>query len=167
MRNILAKVPREHAAEWRDLVRAAYEAPSLALAKTLATDLVDRFGRAHPAAVACFEEDFEACIAHLHLPPAHRKMTRTTNLLERLFVEERRRLKAALHLFGERPVMKLMYAALVRGAERWHGVRVTEFERRQLEKLREELQTKHRAENSPVVTPAAKNPTRIYSKKRT
>jgi len=86
MRNILAKVPREHAAEWREVVIAAYEAPSLALAKTHATDLVDRFGRTHPAAVACFEEDFEACIAHLHLPPAHRKVTRTTNLLERLVI---------------------------------------------------------------------------------
>jgi transposase-like protein len=41
--------------------------------------------------VSCFEEDFEASIAHLRLPIAHRKATRTTNLLERLFEEERRR----------------------------------------------------------------------------
>jgi transposase-like protein len=151
----------------RQIVEQALEAATRDLATTHATDLVDGFGRTHPAAVACFEEDFEACIAHLHLPPAHRQVTRTTNLLERLFVEERRRLKAALHLFGERPVMKPMYAALVRGAEPWHGVKVTEFERRQLEKLSEELQARHRADNRPVVRPAAKNPTRIYSKNRT
>src|SRR4051794_33252118 len=46
-----------------------------------------------PSAVACFEDDFEACIAHLRLPVTHRRSTRTTNLLERLFGEERRRLK--------------------------------------------------------------------------
>jgi putative transposase len=38
-------------------------------------------------------DDFEACIAHLRLPATHRRAIRTTNLLERLFVEERRRLK--------------------------------------------------------------------------
>src|SRR5688572_12823077 len=54
-----------------------------------------------PSAMACFEDDFEACIAHLRLPMTHRRSTRTTNLLECLFVEERRRLRldlAKLHL---------------------------------------------------------------------
>ena len=40
-----------------------------------------------------FQDDFEACIAHLRMPVRHRKAIRTTNLLERLFGEERRRLK--------------------------------------------------------------------------
>jgi len=137
MRSILAKVPREHAAESRQTVRAVYEAPSLALAKTLSADLIERFSHTHPAAVACFEEDFDACIAHVHCPLAHRKVIRTTNLLdERLFVEECRRVKAALHLCGERPVLKLIYAALVRGAERWRGITVIKFVRRQLESCR-------------------------------
>ena len=34
-----------------------------------------------------------------------------TNLLERLFVEERRRLKIIPNAFGERPVLKLMFGA--------------------------------------------------------
>jgi putative transposase len=167
MRNIVAKVPREHAAEMRQLVHAIYEAPSLAMARTLRGDFVERYKGLYPSAVHCFDEDFEACIAHLHCPPPHRKMIRTTNLLERLFVEERRRLKAALHVFGERAVLKLMYAALVRGAENWRGVQVTDFERRQLEKLQEELRTKHRTDHQPVVKSTEKNPTRIYSKNRT
>lgn len=167
MRNILAKVPREHAAEMRQLVHAIYEAPSLAMARTLRSDFVERYKTLYPSAVHCFEEDFDACIAHLHCPPAHRKVIRTTNLLERLFVEERRRVRAALHLFGERGVLKLMYAALVRGAENWRGIQVTDFERRQLEKLQQELRSKHLAENQPVVKSTEKNPTRIYSKNRT
>jgi hypothetical protein len=35
------------------------------------------------------------------------------NLLERLFGEERRRTKVIPHAFGERAVLKLMYAALI------------------------------------------------------
>ncbi len=57
-----------------------------------------------PTAVNCFLDDFEACIAHLKLPLAHRKATRTTNLLERLFGQERRRTKTISHAFGERAV---------------------------------------------------------------
>jgi transposase-like protein len=61
-----------------------------------------------PSAISCFEDDFEACIAHLRLPVTHRRATRTTNLLERLFVEERRRPKIIPNGFGEKPVLKLM-----------------------------------------------------------
>src|SRR5271165_1544133 len=32
------------------------------------------------------------------------------------------------HAFGERAVLKPMYAALIRAAERWRGFRMTEFE---------------------------------------
>ena len=91
------------------------------------------------SALACFEDDFEACIAHLRLPVTHRRSTRTTNLLERLFVEERRRLKIIPNGFGEKPVLKLMFGALVRAAERWRGLPFTEFELRQLAAVREDL----------------------------
>ena len=51
-----------------------------------------------------------------------------TNLLERLFVEERRRLKIIPNAFGERAVLKLMFGALIRAAERWKSIKVTEFD---------------------------------------
>ena len=75
---------------------------------------------------ACFMDDFEACIAHLRFPVTHRRAIRTTNLLERLFVEERRRLKIIPNAFGEQAVLKLMFGALIRAAEQWRSVKVTE-----------------------------------------
>jgi transposase-like protein len=80
-----------------------------------------------PAGIQCFTDDFEACIAHLRFPLRHRKVIRTTNLLERLFLEERRRTKIIPHAFGERPVLKLMYATMILAADRvarHHGRRV-------------------------------------------
>ena len=47
------------------------------------------------------------------------RATRTTNLLERLFGEERRRLKIIPNAFGEKAVLKLMFGAMIRAAERW------------------------------------------------
>src|SRR6185295_540836 len=51
----------------------------------------------------------------------------TTNLLERLFLEERRRTTIVPHAVGEHPVVKLMYAAMIRSADRWCGIAVGEF----------------------------------------
>jgi putative transposase len=98
---------------------------------------VHTYERELPAATSCFLDDFAACIAHLKLPLTHRKATRTTNLLERLFGEERRRSKVIPHAFGERAVLKLMYAAVMRASESWRGIKITEL--RQLTLLRTEL----------------------------
>jgi hypothetical protein len=66
-------------------------------------------------------------------------------LLERLFVEERRRLKIIPNAFGERAALKLMFGALVRAAERWRSVKVTEFERRQMTAVRKQLDEEYEA----------------------
>ena len=76
-----------------------------------------------------------------------------TNLLERLFLEERRRTKIIPHAFGERPVLKLMYAAVIRAADRWRGIPIGEFEQRQLRAIRAELGRAHAERVAPAVTP--------------
>ena len=98
-----------------------------------------------PTATACFMDDFEACIAHLRMPITHRRAIRTTNLLERLFVEERPQLKIIPNAFGEEPVLKLMFGATIRAAERWRAIKVTELERRQMRAVREELHHEYQA----------------------
>jgi transposase-like protein len=60
-------------------------AASPTLATSLRDDVVHAYERELPALVQCFLDDFEACIAHLRFPLRHRKVMRTTNLLERPF----------------------------------------------------------------------------------
>ena len=45
------------------------------------------------------------------------------------------------------PVLKLMFAAMIRASERWRALRVTGFERRQMDALRRELDQDYEAEN--------------------
>ncbi|RKY37367.1 MAG: hypothetical protein DRP73_01850 [Candidatus Omnitrophota bacterium] len=45
------------------------------------------------SAVKSFEEDFSVCINHLQCPARHRKFITSTNLVERSFLEEKRRSK--------------------------------------------------------------------------
>lgn len=165
MRNLQSKVPEPLWPEFKACAIACYQAASPALARLLRDEVVASYGRELASAVACLQDDFEACITHLKFPLAHRRAIRTTNLLERLFGEERRRTKVIPHAFGERAVLKLMYGALIRAAERWRGLRVTEFELRQLKAIREELDRLLAERTAPAVQPAS--PTKLSSKPRT
>ena len=147
MRNLATKVPEDLWPEFKARVSAAYQAPSCAIARDLASGVLADYQTELPSASACFEDDFEACIAHLRMPITHRRAIRTTNLLERLFVEERRRLKIIPNAFGEKAVLKLMFGAMIRAAERWRAIRVSELERRQMRTVREELNREYGAQN--------------------
>ena len=115
--------------------------------------VVAEYEKRLPSAVKCFLDDVEACIAHLRFPIAHR-VIRTTNLLERLFGEERRRMKIVANAFGERAVLKLMYAALIRASESWRGIQMKPFEVKQLEAMKEDLDAEHRRRHEPLKTPS-------------
>jgi putative transposase len=91
---------------WPDFKARAfvgYQAASPALAQLLRDDIRVTYGDNLPSAVACLEDDFEACIAYLRFPLGHRRAIRTTNLLEPLFGEERRRTRSSRMLSASAP----------------------------------------------------------------
>lgn len=72
------------------------------------------------------------------------------------------------HAFGERPVLKLMCAASIRVSESWRGVKVTEFETRQLQALHDDLQRAPAERVSPVVRVSTESrPAKVSSKNKT
>lgn len=153
MRNVLDKLPdsaREEVKAWLVAVR---DAPTPEAGSQAAAETIARFQREYPAAMKSFADDLEASLGHLRVPPAHRKFVRTTNLIERSFVEERRRTKVIPRFFDERSCLKLAFAALERAARRWQKVTITELEQRQLALLRNELQ--------PDPTPTQRHATKL------
>ena len=150
MRNLAAKVSADPWPEFKARVTACYQAPSRAIARQLASGLRADYADLLPSALACFEDDFEACVAHLRLPVTHRRFVRTTNFLERLFVEERRRLKIIPNGLGEKPGCSSSCSALIRAAERWRGLRFTEFEFRQIAAVRKDLDDEYQTSVTPT-----------------
>ena len=63
---------------------------------------------------------------------------------------ERQRLKIIPNGFGEKPVLKLIFGALIRAADRWRGLRFTEFEQRQIAAVRKELDQEYEASIAPL-----------------
>jgi len=62
MRNLAAKAPKDLWPEAKARVQAWRQAPSRAIARDLAKGVVADCARELPSAIACFEDDFEACI---------------------------------------------------------------------------------------------------------
>ncbi len=137
--NIRAKLPDDGAAEVMAHLYAVRDAPTLDAARAAADRLENTYRSAYPAAVACFADDREALLAVHRVPVRHRIRVRTTNLAERSFEEERRRTKVIPRLMSEKATMKLAFATMIRSAERWCRVSVSDLERRQLQLLRAEL----------------------------
>jgi putative transposase len=155
--NIRAKLPDESASEVMAHLYAVRDAPTLDAARAAADRLINTFDRAFPAAVACVGDDLDALLAIHRVPVRHRIRVRTTNLAERSFVEERRRTKVIGRFGDERSAMKLVFATMIRAAERWCRVSISDLERHQLKLLRAEL---------GIDPPPANNTTKTSQRKR-
>jgi len=136
MRNVLDKVPQDARSQLKPYLKAVLDAPDHRTGEQLARLVVERFGSQYPSAIRSFADDLPASLAHLKLPPAHRQSVRTTNLVERSFVEERRRAKVIPRFRSERECLKLVLAVLWRASERWRRVRFSEHKKRQLDRYR-------------------------------
>ena len=137
--NIRAKLPDETAGQVLAHLYVVRDAPTLDAARAAADRFINTYGREYPAAVACFSDDLDALLAIHRVPVRHRIRVRTTNLAERSFVEERRRTKVIPRFTDEKAAMKLVFATLIRAADRWCRVSISDLERHQLRLLRAEL----------------------------
>ena len=75
-------------------------------------------------------------VAHLRWPTEHRKRIRSTNLLERTFVEVRRRTKVIGRFPGETSALSLIWAVLELSSRGWRGVVMTPRSVAEIERLR-------------------------------
>jgi len=61
-----------------------------------------------------------------------------------------------------------MFGAMIRAAERWRAIRVTDFERRQMAAVRQELDQEYEAAiTTPAHASARRNPAELSSRSRT
>lgn len=75
-------------------------------------------GRA-PKAVACVAEDLEELLAFFACPRKHWKRVRTTNVIERLFVEVRRRIRTMCSFTTPSSCERILYAVFKRMNDQW------------------------------------------------
>jgi transposase-like protein len=141
MRNLMNKLPRDKQVRGpiKRKIKAIYYAPDRATADQLAAGLIEEYAAEHPNMIKCFQTDLEACLAHLEYPAGHRRYIRTTNLIERAFVEQKRCTKVIPAHINEKGAMKLVYGSLIRAARDWQRVSMEQLELSQLKNLRKTM----------------------------
>ena len=134
--NIRNKLPNEAATEVLTKVKSVYYQVDQEIAKVYAAKIIDDYADKYPSAIKCFQEDFEACTQYMFFPAGHHKQIRTTNLLERAFLEQRRRTKIIPRFFDEKSCLKLVYATMLRVSEKWRRVTMNEYDLVVLKKIK-------------------------------
>lgn len=136
LRNILSKLPRGVQGEIKKQIHAAFYAKDYETGLRRGRQLVEQYRDRYPNAMACLAKSLEECLTCLKLPESHRRRVRTTNGLERLIEEGRRRTDAMGPMAGEWSGLSLVYAVLVDVARRWRGIRITAGDLEKLAALR-------------------------------
>lgn len=119
MRNILDAAPKALQDELHMQIRAIFDAPDEATARQLLRQVLDRYEARAPQALERLESGFDDAIAVLALPARYRKRLRTTNGMERLNVEIRRRERVIRIFPNEESAMRLLGALLMEQDEQW------------------------------------------------
>jgi transposase-like protein len=138
MENVLDRVPAAFKEEVQQSIwKAFHHEGSYEEGLDLAKAAIHKYERRFPEAMKILSEDLAACLTALKLPVKLRRVARTTNLLERLFGESRRRTKVIPHFFEEGAAMRLVYATLVAASRKWRGVEMSTVSFKDLCILRE------------------------------
>ena len=118
--NAQAYVPRQELKpEVAAAIRAIFNAPSLHEAKRLLAETVQRYRTIAPKVATWMEEHLPEGLIVFAFPQAHWRLIRTTNGLERLNQEIRRRTRVARLFPNEASCLRLVTAVVMEISEEW------------------------------------------------
>lgn len=119
MRNILDAAPKSLQSELHGRVRTILDAPDLQTARLLLGQTMEAYEPNASKAMKVLEEGFDDATAVLALPDRYRKRLRTTNSVERMNEEIRRR-ERVIRIFPNRESLeRLIGALLMEIDEKW------------------------------------------------
>lgn len=107
-KNVLAKVPKKLKKSVADDVRSIFYASSKKKSKELFIAFKKRWEKEIPSAVKCLEKSIECCLTFFRFPEEEWISLRTTNIIERLNKEFKRRTKPMEIVAGERACYTLL-----------------------------------------------------------
>jgi len=118
-RNLLALVSQRRRRELADDLRAIFAASTRSQAMATAHDAADRWRATHPALASRLEEDLEEALTCLSFPAEHRRRIRTTNGVERLNQELKRRTRVVRIFPNRASLLRLVTALVIDQSDEW------------------------------------------------
>lgn len=118
-RNMALYMKRKNKQECLGQAKSIYLASNQAEARGRFMDWRERWAAEEPKAVQCLEKDIEEMLSFLLLPKGDQVMMRTTNRIERVFREVRRRTRTISCFTNRRSVDRMVFAVLTYQNHRW------------------------------------------------
>ncbi len=144
-RNLLGMVGTAGRKDLAEGLRGVFAAASRESALFLAEELADRWRPSHPKVAEHLEEHVEECLSCLAFPESHRRRIRTTNGLERLNQEIKRRTRVVRIFPNGEACLRLVTALAVEQSEEWETGR-RYLDMRELEEQRRGEEEREEAE---------------------
>jgi transposase-like protein len=119
IRNVLAKAPQRLRGKLARRVSEVFKAPSLGEARRRAAELKRDLDKHVPEAVACLENGFDAATQFFAFPRAHWHRIRSTNGLERLHGEIKRRIRSVGAFPDRASALRLITAVALHVTSIW------------------------------------------------
>ena len=118
-RNMLDYTPKALQPEIKEELRQLYEAVDLESARKIRDQIIEKYEAKASKAIDLLDQAFDDITAVLALPLRYRKRLRTTNSVERLNQEIRRRERVIRIFPNAASVIRLMGALLIEQDEKW------------------------------------------------
>ena len=154
MQNLQQKVPAHLWPEVKAVLVDMRDAPTPEKAEKRRAASVAQSHRELPEACRGLLAEAAASLNPLLVPQRHPQEVRTSTLVERACVEERRRTKVIPPLWGETSLVNLVFGVLSRVSDRWGKKGVSELEQHQIRNLRVKL----KLDEQEVSIPAPSEP---------
>jgi len=120
-RNVICKVPRKLKQEIADDIRSIFYAKSRVKADIFIKEFKDKWTKDLPSAVKCLESSINSTLCYLKFPEEEWNSLRTTNPIERLNKEFKRRTKSMEIVAGETSCYNLLAVISLRMEAYWQG----------------------------------------------
>jgi putative transposase len=123
-RNVLAKVPRRFHEEFRPAMSSVFYNESVEDSHRAFAAIKAKYGRLCPDAIKCLEDDLEALLAFYAFPRIEWPSLRTTNPIERLNKEYKRRTNSMEIVGGEKSMYTLLAYISMRMELGWRSAKL-------------------------------------------
>ena len=118
-RNVLSSVPAGAMSEVAQDLKAIFKVRRQRTAQALAKEFIELYGKRFPKAVSVFKTGIGDALTYLSYPGSHHAKLRTTNMLERLFEEVKRRTRVVGVFPNETSASTLATEIALRSSEQW------------------------------------------------
>jgi transposase-like protein len=117
MENVLGYIPNSQHDQVYPEIRAIFYQANLEKAEQTAAAFLAKYENIYPTATDCLKRDLDTCLTFYQFPENHWRYIRTSNAIERLFQEVKKRSHKMAAAFRNENSCLLLFYAVIRGVK--------------------------------------------------